>query len=135
MQKPKPFFDVQQWMLTPSDASLSRYRPTNRRESDGGKLVVAWFGGIAMQAFRPECWGEGYVWDIRMGQAAAVARENSMHARHRYAVAEVRGIVGHIWKWVLIGIGVGALFHGFVPAAWVTDHLGGDSWYTVPGPC
>ena len=54
-------------------------------------------------------------------------------ARHRYAVAEVKEIVGRIWVWVLIGIGVGALFHGFVPADWVSEHLGGDAWYTVPG--
>ncbi len=96
-------------------------------------LVVAWFGGIAMQAFRPERWVEGYVWKIRMGQAAGVERDDSLVARHQYAVAEVTEIVGRIWKWVLIGIGVGALFHGFVPTHWVTEHLGGDSWYTVPG--
>ena len=96
-------------------------------------LVVAWFGGIAMQAFRPERWIEGYVWKIRMGQAAGVERDDSLAARHQYAVAEVTEIVGRIWKWVLIGIGVGALCHGFVPTQWVTEHLGGDSWYTVPG--
>jgi uncharacterized membrane protein YraQ (UPF0718 family) len=96
-------------------------------------LLVAWFGGIAMQAFRPERWVEDYVWKIRMGEVAAIERDNSLSARHRYAVAEVREIVGRIWKWVLIGIGVGALFHGFVPEGWVTEHLGGDAWYTVPG--
>ncbi len=96
-------------------------------------LVVAWFGGIAMQAFRPERWVEEYVWKIQVGQAATVEKDDSYRARHRYAVAEVREIVGRIWKWVLIGIGVGALFHGFVPAGWVTEHLGGDAWYTVPG--
>jgi uncharacterized membrane protein YraQ (UPF0718 family) len=99
----------------------------------GAGLVVAWFGGIAMQAFRPERWVEEYVWKIRMGQAGAPQRDGSLAARHRFAVAEVREIVGRIWKWVVIGIGVGALFHGFVPAAWVTEHLGGDAWYTVPG--
>jgi len=96
-------------------------------------LVVAWFGGIAMQAFRPERWVEDYVWKIRMGKANTVEQDDRFAARHRYAVAEVKEIVGRIWKWVLIGIGVGALFHGFVPAAWVTEHLGGDAWYTVPG--
>ena len=96
-------------------------------------LLVAWFGGIAMQAFRPERWVEDYVWKIRMGQAAAIEHDDSLTARHRYAVAEVKEIVGRIWKWVLIGIGVGALFHGFVPESWVTEHLGGDAWYTVPG--
>jgi hypothetical protein len=95
-------------------------------------LLVAWFGGIAMQAFRPERWVEDYVWKIRMGQAGAVERDKSLLARHRYALSEVREIVGRIWKWVLIGIGIGAMFHGFVPEGWVTAHLGGDAWYTVP---
>ena len=96
-------------------------------------LTVAWFGGIAMQAFRPERWVEEYVWKIHVGDAATQGRTDGFAARHRYAVAEVREIIGRIWKWVLIGIGVGALFHGFVPAAWVSEHLGGDDWYTVPG--
>lgn len=96
-------------------------------------LVVAWFGGLAMQAFRPERWVEGYVWQIRMGHAQVAGPEKTLKARHRYAVAEVREIVGRIWAWVLIGIGIGALFHGFVPEAWVAEHLGGGAWYSVPG--
>jgi len=96
-------------------------------------LLVAWFGGIAMQSFRPERWVEEYVWKIRVGQAGQLEPDRSFTARHRYALGEVREIVGRIWKWVFIGIGVGALFHGFVPASWVVAHLGGDSWYTVPG--
>jgi len=95
-------------------------------------LVVAWFGGIAMQAFHPERWVEDYVWKIRMGRSADIAHERGLKARHSYALAEVKEIVGRIWYWVLIGIGVGALFHGFVPANWVSEHLGGDDWYTVP---
>jgi uncharacterized membrane protein YraQ (UPF0718 family) len=95
-------------------------------------LVVAWFGGMVMQRFRPERWVEDYVWKIRVGEAALPTPDRSFAGRHGYALSEVREIVGRIWKWVLIGIGVGALFHGFVPAAWVSEHLGGDSWYTVP---
>jgi len=95
-------------------------------------LVVAWFGGMVMQHFRPERWVEDYVWQIRMGEADLPGPDTSFAGRHRYALAEVREIVGRIWKWVLVGIGVGALFHGFVPAGWVSENLGGDSWYTVP---
>jgi uncharacterized protein len=95
-------------------------------------LLVAWFGGIAMQAFKPERWVEAYVWKIQMGQADMPEPDRSFAGRHRYAVAEVRTIVGRIWAWVLLGIGVGALFHGFVPAQWVSDNLGGDAWYSVP---
>ena len=98
----------------------------------GAGLLVAWFGGIIMQTFKPERWVEEYVWKIQMGQANLPEPDRSFTGRHRYAVAEVREIVGRIWKWVLLGIGVGALFHGFVPEQWVTENLGGDAWYTVP---
>jgi uncharacterized membrane protein YraQ (UPF0718 family) len=96
-------------------------------------LAVAWFGGIAMQSFRPERWVEAYVWQIRMGQMSLPEQDGAFAARHRFAVGEVKAIVGRIWRWVVLGIGVGALFHGFVPASWVVSHLGGHAWYTVPG--
>jgi uncharacterized membrane protein YraQ (UPF0718 family) len=95
-------------------------------------LVVAWFGGLIMQRFRPERWVEDYVWKIQMGETVLPEPDTSFTGRHRFALTEVREIVGRIWKWVLIGIGVGALFHGFVPAGWVSEYLGGDKWYTVP---
>jgi len=98
----------------------------------GAGLVVAWFGGIIMQRFRPERWVEDYVWKIRMGTAAALRPDTSLRGRHRYALGEVREILRRIWKWVLIGIGLGALFHGFVPAEWVVNNLGDGRWFAVP---
>jgi uncharacterized protein len=95
-------------------------------------LLVAWFGGIAMQWFKPERWVEEYVWKIRMGQADLPEPDKSFIGRHRFALAEVREILGRIWNWVLLGIGVGAIFHGYVPEGWVSDHLSGGNWYDVP---
>jgi len=99
----------------------------------GAGLSVAWVGGIVMERFKPERWVEDYVWKIHMGQAELPAADTSFAGRHRYAVHEVREILGRIWKWVLIGVAVGALFHGYVPEAWVTAHLGGEGWLAVPG--
>jgi hypothetical protein len=99
----------------------------------GAGLIVAWFGGIVMQRFRPERWVEDYVWQIQMGQVAAQRPDTSLRGRHRFAVAEVKEILRRIWKWVFIGIGVGALFHGFVPTQWVVDNLGDGQWLAVPG--
>ncbi|HEB63832.1 MAG TPA: permease, partial [Gammaproteobacteria bacterium] len=87
---------------------------------------------IVMEWFKPEKWVEDYVWKIQMGEMQMPETDNSLKGRHRYALAEVKEIVGRIWKWVIIGVGVGALFHGFVPESWVAAHLGGDDWYTVP---
>lgn len=97
-------------------------------------LVVAYVGGALMERFKPERWVEDYVWKIHMGQAQLPEADKSLAGRHRFALAEVKEILRRVWKWVFLGIGVGALFHGYVPEAWVIEHLGGkDNWLAVPG--
>jgi len=97
-------------------------------------LTVAYVGGVVMERFRPERWVEGYVWKIHMGETPQMPTETTLAARHRYAWGQVREIVGRLWKWVVVGIGIGALFHGYVPEEWVSEHLGGkDNWLAVPG--
>ena len=56
----------------------------------GAGLLVAWFGGIIMQRFKPERWVEDYVWKIHMGEATAQRPDTSLRGRHRFAVAEVK---------------------------------------------
>jgi uncharacterized membrane protein YraQ (UPF0718 family) len=98
----------------------------------GAGLLVAWFGGIIMERFRPEHWVEDYVWKIQVGETQVQAPDTSLAGRHRYALGEVREILRRLWKWVLLGIGVGALFHGYVPEDWVATHLDASAWYSVP---
>lgn len=88
-------------------------------------LSVAFVGGYVLQAFKLERWVEDYVWKIRMGEAPSAAPDPSLRARHGYAWGEVRQIVGRIWKYVLIGVGIGAVIHGYVPADFVA-HIAGD---------
>ncbi len=52
--------------------------------------------------------------------------------RKSFAAAELKEILGRIWKWIFIGIGAGAVLHGFVPESFITSHLGGGSMWTVP---
>jgi uncharacterized protein len=94
-------------------------------------LTIAFIGGYVLQAFRLERWVEDYVWKIRMGEAAAAERDNSLRARHDYAWNEVRQIVGRIWKYVLIGVGIGAAIHGYVPADFVARIAGDGSLLSV----
>ncbi|WP_294947489.1 permease [Sulfurivirga sp.] len=95
-------------------------------------MVVAWFGGIILQKMKPERWVEEYVWKIHMGETPAIEQDTSLAGRHRFAMQEVKEIVGRIWKWVLAGVALGALFHGFVPQSWVSEHLSGGDWWSVP---
>lgn len=95
-------------------------------------LAIAFIGGYFLQAFRLERWVEAYVWQIRMGEAQLANHANgSLRARHEYAWGEVRQIVGRIWKYVLIGVGIGALIHGYVPADFVARIAGDGSVVSV----
>ncbi len=95
-------------------------------------LTIAFIGGYVLQAFRLERWVEAYVWQIRMGEAQLANHANgSLRARHDYAWGEVRQIVGRIWKYVLIGVGIGAFIHGYVPADFVARIAGDGSVLSV----
>lgn len=41
-------------------------------------------------------------------------------------------IFKQIWLYVFIGVGIGALIHGYVPADFITKYAGGENWYGVP---
>ena len=94
-------------------------------------LTIAFVGGYVLQAFKLERWVEDYVWQIRMGEAPIAPAETSLAARHAHAWNEVRQIVGRIWKFVLLGVGVGALIHGYVPADFVARIAGDGSVLSV----
>ncbi len=95
-------------------------------------MVVAFFGGIIMEKFKPERWVEDYVWKIQMGEVQTIEQDNSLPARHRYAFGEVKEIVGRIWKWVILGVGLGALFHGYFPENWAASLGDANNWLAVP---
>ena len=52
--------------------------------------------------------------------------------RHRFAVDELKSILKRVWLWVFIGVGIGALIHGLLPAGFISDNLGDGQWWTVP---
>jgi uncharacterized membrane protein YraQ (UPF0718 family) len=40
--------------------------------------------------------------------------------------------VGKVWLFVIIGIGIGAFIHGYVPEDALTGIMGEDAWWSVP---
>ncbi len=62
-----------------------------------------------------------------------VDKTDNLKSRHQFATEELKTIFSRIWLWVIIGVGLGALMHGFIPDNWVIDHLGEGKWWSVPG--
>jgi hypothetical protein len=52
--------------------------------------------------------------------------------RFSYAGEYTVSILKIVWPYVLIGIGIGAWIHGYVPENFLARYAGADKWYAVP---
>ena len=79
---------------------------------------------------------EGHIedWVTRMNAVGgeAVAEKMTWKERIHYGWNAVVEIIGRVWKYILIGIALGALIHGFVPEAFMARIMGSGSWWSVP---
>ncbi|MBA2176577.1 permease [Halobacillus locisalis] len=50
----------------------------------------------------------------------------------RFAVKETFSLMRSVYPYLIIGAGIGAVIHGVVPADWIAQYLGGDTWWLVP---
>lgn len=97
----------------------------------GSGLVIAVVGGAIIGALGMERQVEDYVWRIRFDETGDEVVP-SQRERITQALAHMRLILSRIWIYVVIGIGVGAVIHGYVPDSWISEHLGAKAWWGVP---
>ncbi len=58
--------------------------------------------------------------------------ELNWEQRIKYAKKYTLNIVGKVWLYIIIGVGLGAFIHGYVPADFLAQYAGRDKWYAVP---
>lgn len=94
-------------------------------------LVIAVLSGIAIGKMKVENLVEPFVYK---NSAKDGANLPSMTRKQRvdYAVKYTLDILKKVWPYVLIGIGVGAWIHGYVPTDFLAAYAGRDKWYAVP---
>ena len=95
-------------------------------------LVVGLAGGLLIDRMKLERHVQDYVWKIRMGEVAMPVAPETFAERVAYAWGQVREIVGRVWLYVLVGIGIGAGLHGFVPQDFLLQYAGPDNPLAVP---
>ena len=94
-------------------------------------LVVAVVAGLLIGRLGLEHYVEDYVWKIRAG-SVAVGVTPTQGDRLRDAWRSTLDIVGRVWPYVIVGIGVGAVIHGFVPTELVVRIGGPGNPLAVP---
>lgn len=58
--------------------------------------------------------------------------EVSWKQRTDYAGRYTHSIIKKVWIYLIVGIGIGALIHGYVPTDFLAQYAGSDKWYAVP---
>jgi uncharacterized membrane protein YraQ (UPF0718 family) len=95
-------------------------------------LAVAIVGGYVIGRLKLEGWLEPWVREIRAGTVQLPDERMTLVDRIKAGIDAVKDIVGRVWMWIIAGIAVGALIHGYVPADMMTRIMGADAWWSVP---
>lgn len=66
------------------------------------------------------------------GELEEVQIKLSVQQRVQEAWEYTADIFKKIYLYVMIGVGIGALIHGYIPADFIGKYAGGDAWYAVP---
>lgn len=94
-------------------------------------LIIAILSGIIIGQLKVENLVEDFVYKHRVSAITDIARI-SWRERASYAKNYTLDILKKIWPYVLIGIGIGAFIHGYVPTDFLVKYAGSDKWYAVP---
>ncbi|WP_026988079.1 permease [Fodinicurvata fenggangensis] len=96
-------------------------------------FTIATVAGWVMGRMGLERYLQDWVRELNAGPVGDVSDETfDIVDRLQVGVDQVRDIVGKVWIWVVIGIAIGALIHGYVPEAMMLRIMGGDAWWSVP---
>ncbi|MGD8251172.1 MAG: permease [Desulfobacterales bacterium] len=97
----------------------------------GTGLVVAIGAGWVIGRLGMEAHVEGWVRTMTSGNGEDDA-QLLWRDRLVFGWDAVVDILGRVWKFILLGIAIGALIHGFVPEGLMAAFMGKGAWWTVP---
>jgi uncharacterized protein len=92
-------------------------------------VVLAVTAGTIISKLKLEKYVEPFVFGNRMLDAEQ--EELSTGDRIDFAKNQVLDIIKRVWLYILIGVGIGAAIHNWVPESIITAVLGQDKWYSV----
>ena len=96
-------------------------------------LAVAVVAGFVIGKLDMEPHLEDWVRQIQAGQAApAVGVRLGWVERFEVGVRHVRTIFARVGPYLLLGIGLGAGIHGYVPEDFMAQFMGKETWWAVP---
>ncbi len=99
-------------------------------------ILLGAVGGMILERFKLERYLSPWVQQIQaqaeIERGEWEAEKLSFAQRVPSILREAWGIVRSVVIYVIIGIGIGAVIHGYVPENFFAEYLSADKWYSVP---
>ncbi len=92
-------------------------------------IILAVAGGTIISKLKLEKYVEPFVFSNKMLEIEQ--EELTTHDRIDFAKNQVLDIIKKVWPYILIGVGIGAAIHNWIPEPLITAVLGQDKWYSV----
>jgi len=80
------------------------------------RYLEDWVQKLQERTVFPEADGEPMSWPLRLGEG----------------ISHLREIVGKVWLYIVLGVGLGAGIHGYVPENFMVSLMGENVWWSVP---
>ena len=93
-------------------------------------VVIATIAGWVMGKLKLEKWVEEFVYQIKSVEAAE--KKLTVKDRLQYAKKYTIDIVKSVWIYIIIGVGLGALMHGYAPSDLLVQYAGPNNFFAVP---
>jgi uncharacterized membrane protein YraQ (UPF0718 family) len=92
-------------------------------------LVLAVLGGALINLFGKEEDIEPFIRTIRSAEAAEQVL--SAAERRSFAASQVKSTVHKVFWYVIVGVGIGAVIHNWIPTSWILSILGSSNPFSV----
>jgi uncharacterized membrane protein YraQ (UPF0718 family) len=95
-------------------------------------LAIAITAGFVIGKLKVERFVEEWVYSVSAGNSENAEERLGFAQRIQMGYDAVRAIVSKVWPYILVGIGVGAWIHGYVPEDFMASIMGKSAWWSVP---
>lgn len=92
-------------------------------------LVIAVIGGTVIERLHMEKYVEDFV--LSAGGADMDSPSLTFRERAAYAKEQMLGTFKKVFPYILVGVGIGAVIHNWIPQSWIETVLGSDNPFGV----
>ena len=92
-------------------------------------LILAVIGGSLISKFKLEKYVEPFVYGNKLREIEL--EKMTTKDRLDFSKEQVVDIIKKVWLYIIIGVGIGAAIHNWIPENVISALLGQDKWYSV----